>query len=265
VINIAKEAARKAGTFVMQHFGKLGKDEIRRKSRNDFISFVDENSERLIVDTIHSVYPEHDILAEEFGEIKQHSAYRWIIDPLDGTTNYISRIPIFAISIALQHNNDLVLAVIYDPVRDELFHAIRNEGAFLNETPIHVSGTTSLSESLIATGFPFKAKYLLKDYLKAFESIFTESIGVRRMGAAAVDMAYVAAGRFEGFWEIGLKPWDMAAGTLIIEEAGGTVTDFWGKGYFLNNAHIIASNGKVHAELADKIQSVFPFYKPLTS
>ncbi len=265
MLDVARDAAQRAGAFVMQYFGKLGKDQIRQKSRNDFISFVDENSEKLIVETIHKAYPQHDILAEEFGEIKQESPYQWIIDPLDGTTNFISGIPVFGISIAVRHNRESVLGIVYDPVREELFHAVRGEGAFCNGEPVRVTDTAELSGSLIATGFPFKSKDVLSEYLDVFESIFRESIGARRMGAAAIDLAYVAAGRFDGFWELGLKPWDMAAGTVLIEEAGGSVTDFWNKPYYLNNSYIIASNGIIHSELSEKIQAVFPFYKPITS
>lgn len=265
MIEVAKTAAMKAGTFIMEHYGKLKKDAIRRKSRNDFLSFVDENSEKLIVETIHETFPDHDILAEEFGEIKQKSPYRWVIDPLDGTTNYISGIPVFAVSIALQKEGEIILGVVLDPVHNELFYAEAGKGAYCNNNEIHVSGNKSLSESFIATGFPFKAKHFLPEYLTAFESLFQECIGARRLGAAAIDLAYVAAGRFEGFWELGLKPWDMAAGSLIINEAGGKVTDFWNKPYFLNNSYIIASNDKIHEELSEKIKQVFPFYKPITS
>jgi myo-inositol-1(or 4)-monophosphatase len=261
MIAAAKEAAYAAGEILLKNFRKVTKNEIRKKARNDFLSFVDENSEKTIISILKKEFPQHSILAEETGLSSNENDYQWIIDPLDGTTNYLAGIPVFAVSIGLQYKKELILGVIYDPIHDELFWAEKGSGAFINDDRITVSGAGRLDESLIATGFPFKLKHLVPEYLEAWKSIFEPSIGMRRMGAAAIDLAYIAAGRFDGFWEIGLSPWDMAAGALIIREAGGMVTDFWNKDHFLNSGYIAADNGRIHDELITKIQEVFPFYK----
>lgn len=263
-LQTAYKAALAAGQILMDNFGKVKADEIRKKAATDFISFVDETSEKKIIEIIHSDFPDHGILAEESGSNKQKSSYRWIIDPLDGTTNYLHSIPIFAVSIALEFKGEIICGVVYNPLVNEMFWAEKGGGAFLNDLAISVSGTKSLSESFIATGFPFKIKHLLKKYLKVFEAVFRESIGARRIGAAAIDLAYVACGRFDGFWEIGLNPWDIAAGIIIIEEAGGTVTDFWGTKNYMNSSYMIASNSKIHNEMAEIIREEFPFYKSIT-
>ena len=258
MIEQAKKAALEAGKILLKHFGNVPRSAVRKKARNDFISFVDEESEEIIIKIIRSAFPDHAILAEEGGAFENDSPYRWIIDPLDGTTNYLHSIPVFAVSIALEYKNSLIAGVIYNPVSDEIFWASKGEGAFFNGRSISVSDTPILEESFVATGFPFKNKELLSDYLKAFKNIFQQCTGARRMGSAAIDLAYVAAGRFDGFWEIGLKPWDVAAGAIIIEEAGGIVTDFWNGSQYLNNSYIIASNGKIHKEMGEIIKQVFP-------
>ncbi|WDN89796.1 myo-inositol-1(or 4)-monophosphatase [Desulfosarcina sp. BuS5] len=258
MIEKAKKAAREAGKILLKHFGNVPQSAVRKKARNDFISFVDEKSEETIIKIIRSAFPDHAILAEEGGAFENDNPYRWIIDPLDGTTNYLHSIPVFAVSIALEYKNSLIAGVIYSPLSDEIFWASKGEGAFFNGRSISVSGTSILEESFIATGFPFKNKELLSDYLEVFKNIFQKCIGARRIGTAAIDLAYVAAGRFDGFWEIGLKPWDVAAGAIIIEEAGGIVTNFWGGFQYLNNPYIIASNGKIHKEMGEIIKQVFP-------
>jgi myo-inositol-1(or 4)-monophosphatase len=261
MIEVAKTAALAAGEILLENFRKVSKDKIRKKAKNDFLSFVDETSEKKIISIIKESFPQHSILAEETGLSNNKNDYQWIIDPLDGTTNYLAGIPVFAVSIGLQHKDELILGVIYDPSHDELFWAEKGNGAFINDKEISVSSSKQLEDSLIATGFPFKLKHLVPEYLEAWKKIFHSSIGMRRMGAAAIDLAYVAAGRFDGFWEIGLSPWDMAAGALIIREAGGKVTDFWDKEQFLNTGYIVANNSKIHNELIEKIQQIFPFYK----
>lgn len=263
MIEIAKKAALAAGEILIEHFGKLAADAIRQKSVNDFISFVDETAEQAIISIIKDSFPDHSFLAEEIGRSSHTSPYHWIIDPLDGTKNYLSGIPVFAVSIALQHNDELILGVINDPMRKELFSAEKGQGAFLNDQPIHVSPKENLADCLLATGFPFKAKHLLKDYLQAFESVFQSCVSMRRMGAAAIDLAYVACGRFDAYWELGISPWDVAAGAVIIREAGGHVSDFWNNPFFLNNSYIIASNGTIHRALSEKIQDAFPFFRPV--
>ena len=261
MIQIAKEAACSAGEILTEHFGKIPEAAVRQKTKNDFLSFVDEASEKKIVSIIRSAFPNHEFLAEEGGKSGASGDYLWIIDPLDGTKNYLSGIPLFAVSIALQYKEEIILGVVYDPLRKELFSAQKGAGAFLNEQPIRVSGKEKLEQSLIATGFPFKAKHFLPVYLKAFEDIFQQSVGMRRMGAAAIDLAYLAAGRFDGFWEIGLSPWDVAAGALIIGEAGGQVSDFWKKNDFLWNNYILASNGRIHNQIMEIIQKYFTTYQ----
>ncbi len=261
MIEVAKQAALKAGQILLNHFGKIPASQIRHKRKNDFITFVDEQSEQIILKTIFEAFPDHAYLAEEIGSSRHEHDYLWIIDPLDGTTNFLQGIPVFAISIGLLHRGKPRLGVIYDPIHQELFWAEKGKGAFLNDQKIVVSNKTLLEQSFIATGFPFKAKHLLDDYLKAFKGIFSECIGQRRMGAAAIDLAYVAAGRFDGFWELGLSGWDQAAGWIIIEEAGGRVTDFWGNSDFLFSHYTLASNGKIHQQLIEKITLSFKQFK----
>ena len=261
MIDIAKEAAFAAGKILKENYGRLAASAVRQKAANDFISFVDEQSEETIISIIKEAYPDHSFLAEESGLQEYDKSYQWIIDPLDGTTNYIHQIPVFAVSIGLKYQDELILGVIYNPVSDEMFWAEKGQGAFLNDNPIQVTDKGDMSQCLIATGFPFKAKHLLPSYLQTFAGIFKACRGSRRLGAAAIDLAYVAAGRFDGFWEIGLSPWDVAAGTVIVREAGGKVSDFWDKPYFLHNNYIIASNGRIHKNLLEEVQKTFPFFK----
>jgi len=261
MLETAKKAAYAGGEILKKHFGRIPEEAVRTKARNDFLSFVDEESEKKIVEIIQAEFSGHAILAEEGGESGPENDYLWIIDPLDGTTNYIAGIPVFAVSIALQYQKELILGVIYDPIRDELFSAQKGGGAFLNGERIHVSSKASLNESLIATGFPFKAKHFMLQYLKVFHDIFEKSIGMRRLGSAAIDLAYTAAGRFDGYWEIGLSPWDAAAGTVLIREAGGQVSDFWNGSDFVWNNYILAGNGLIHQETGEIIRRHFPAYQ----
>lgn len=262
-IKTATEAAREAGKIQMAHYGKIAAADIRKKAASDFLSFVDEQSEKIILEVIKDSFPDHSILAEEGGVSGQQSDYQWIIDPLDGTTNYLKNIPVFAVSIALQKGNELIAGVVFDPVHNDLYHAEKGKGAYLNNLPIKVSSTARLNESFISTGFPFKIKHILHDFCLAFEKIFQQCIGARRLGAAAIDLAYVASGRFDGFWEMGLKPWDVAAGALLVIEAGGEISDFWNNPSFLHSSFVMATNSKIHTELGEIIREVFPFYKPI--
>ena len=261
MLETAKNAAYAAGEILKENFGRVPQEAVRKKKQNDFLSFVDEESEKKIVEIIQAEFPSHAVLAEESGGSGPENEYMWIVDPLDGTTNYLTGIPLFAVSIALQYQNELVLGVIYDPIRDELFSAEKGRGAFLNGSSIQVSGKVSLNESILATGFPFKTKQFLPQYLQVFHDIFERSIGIRRMGSAAVDLAYLAAGRFDGFWEIGLSPWDTAAGTVLIREAGGQISDFWNGSNFVWNNYILASNGRIHEETGEIIRKHFPVYQ----
>jgi myo-inositol-1(or 4)-monophosphatase len=258
MIETAIEAAFAGAKVLLDNLGKLHTSHIREKSRNDFLTYVDENSEKEIITCIKNQYPDHTVLAEESGYDKKNNAYCWIIDPLDGTKNYICNIPIFSISIGLQYQDEIIMGVVYDPVHDELFTAQKGKGAYLNGKKIKVNEQKDLSASLLATGFPFKYKSYLAKYLHCFGDLFYQLSGIRRMGSAAIDLCYVASGRFEGFWELGLSAWDMAAGSLIIQEAGGRVTDFWASYSYLNNRFILATNGNIHDQVLKIIQKHFP-------
>jgi myo-inositol-1(or 4)-monophosphatase len=260
MLKLAIKAATTAAGILKENFGKISSNDIREKSLNDFLTFVDEKTEDKIIEIIQKEYPAHSVLAEESGRSDQKSDYEWIIDPLDGTKNFITGIPIFAISIALRYKMNIQMGVIYDPIKDELFFAERNKGAFLNKNRIQVSENDQLENCLLATGFPFKNKKFLPVYMDCFQELFLHCSGMRRMGAAAIDLAYLAAGRFDGFWEIGLSPWDVAAGALIIEEAGGRISDFWGQVSFLKNAYTAASNGKIHDRFLKILQKHFREY-----
>ncbi|MEJ2636262.1 MAG: inositol monophosphatase family protein [Calditrichia bacterium] len=209
-------------------------------------------------------FPDHRILAEEGTANDSDADYRWIIDPLDGTKNYIQDVPVFCVSIALQKKKELVAGVIYDPVRDELFTAEKGSGAFCNGEQMHV-GSRNLKASLIATGFPFRSKDYLPLYLLAFEEIFLGCSGMRRLGSAALDLAYTAKGRFDGFWELGLSIWDIAAGSLMVREAGGIVSDFWGEDGYLNTGFIIAGPQPVHSKLLEILPHHFAARKTLAT
>ena len=263
LLETAKTAAIEGGKILLEHFGKVNKADIRKKSETDFLSFVDESSEKKIIEIIRANFPDHEILAEESGTDKINNPYRWIIDPLDSTANYLHSIPVFAVSIAVEHNSEIIAGVVYNPIIDEMFWAEKGCGAFCNGSRINVSTTPTLDESFIATGFPFKSKHVLKEYLGVFSAVFKRCIGARRLGSAAIDLAYIAAGKFDGFWEAGLKPWDMAAGAILIIEAGGAITDFWGKPNYLNSSYVLASNRKIHESLGEIIREGFPFYLPI--
>jgi len=262
-LDTAIDAARLAGKILMRYYGKVKPEDVREKSKNDFISYVDEASEKAIIDFIKMRYPQHTFLAEESGGAEKQLGFRWIIDPLDGTKNYLSNVPIFAVSIALERDGELIIGVVFDPLNDHLYSAVKGQGAFMNGAAIQVSKTQLLCDSFMATGFPFKTKKLSHSYMFVFENIFGSSQGVRRLGSATMDLALVACGTFDGFWEIGLKPWDVAAGALLVAEAGGRVTDFWNGSAFLSCSYIIASNGSIHQQTGEIIRETFPFYKPL--
>jgi myo-inositol-1(or 4)-monophosphatase len=248
MLNIAVSAARKAGDLVMRYTDRLDTLKIASKARNDFVSEVDRMAEDTIIETIHKAYPEHAILAEESGKTSGNQ-YEWVIDPLDGTTNFLHGFPQFAISIALRENGRLYQSVIYDPTRQELFTASRGNGAQLNNRRLRVTNTRSLEGALIGTGFPFRQQQHLDAYLNMFRAIFPDTSGIRRAGAASLDLAYVAAGRLDGFWEIGLNEWDMAAGVLMIQEAGGLVGDFSGGHDFMQTGNIVTANPKLFKTL----------------
>ncbi len=256
-MNVALNAAYRAGSIILDNLGTLGFEDVGQKQENDFVTRVDRESEQVIVETILSSFPDHRILAEEAHGETASGGYRWIIDPLDGTTNYIHGFPVFAVSIALEHEGRVVMGVVHDPLRPETFRAEKGRGAFLNDKPISVSRRSCEAGCLVATGFPFRKKDMLDLYLEAFKRVFHHSSGIRRAGAAALDLAYLAAGRCDGFFEFGLSPWDIAAGSLLIQEAGGIITDFAGSGDFLTTGNVVAGNVSVHPLILEDIKNVF--------
>lgn len=249
MIDIAKEASLIAGKILLDNLGKLESNQIETKSKNNFVTEIDKLSEKTIIDIIHSVYPEHSIFAEESGASNKGNDYRWIIDPIDGTTNYIHSIPFFCISIALEYKNQIILGVIYDPVRNEMFHAEKGKGAYLNNRKIHVSDKENMSESIITVGFPYKSHHNIGTYINTLTKISASCANIRKVGSAAMDLAYVASGRFDGYWELDLNQWDIAAGVIIIREAGGFVSDINGENGFMETGNIVASNKKIHNQI----------------
>jgi len=255
MLNIAVRAARSAGTVIVRAFEQLDKVEIESKGTNDFVTNVDLSAEQAIIATIQKSYPDHTIISEEAGLIEgKDKDIQWIIDPLDGTTNFVKGIPHFAVSIAIKVKGKLDQAVIYDPIRGDLFSASRGKGAQLNGFRIRVKKHKDLNGSILATGFPFKHKQHTNAYLDMFKTLFTKTADMRRAGSAALDLAYVAAGRVDGFFEIGLKPWDTAAGELLVIEAGGLVTDFVGGHNHETSGNIVASSSNLLKEMLKDIR-----------
>jgi myo-inositol-1(or 4)-monophosphatase len=252
-LNIAVRAARSAGNVIIRNLGKLDTLAIHTKDRNDFVTEVDRQAEQEIIYILRKAFPGHGILAEESG-VQEGNDYQWIIDPLDGTTNFLHGFPQFAVSIAMRHKGRMEHGVIYDPLRQELFTATRGGGAMLNDQRIRVTKRKTLEGSLLGTGFPFKSQQHLDAYLDMFRALFPQTAGIRRAGSAALDLAYVAAGRLDGFWEIGLSIWDMAAGVLLIQEAGGLSSDFTGGNNHLESGNIVAGNPKLFAEILKTIR-----------
>ncbi len=246
---VAAEAARKAGGILKENID--GAREITYKGDINLVTEMDTRSERAVVGILSSSFPDHGIIAEEETTIRNGSGYTWIIDPLDGTTNYAHGYPCFSVSIALQHEDDVILGVVYDPMRDELFTAQKGQGAHLNGKRIRVSAADELIKSLLATGFPYDRKVSEKNNLDYFHDLLMASQEVRRDGSAALDLCSVAAGRFDGFWELKLKPWDVAAGSLIVLEAGGRVTDLSGSTFDIFGDEVLASNGMIHGKMVE--------------
>lgn len=258
MLNIAVKAARAAGSIINRASLDLDLLKVSTKSPNDFVTEVDQAAERAIIDTLLGAYPGHAILAEESG--REHGAkdseYLWIIDPLDGTTNFIHGFPVYAVSIALAHRGKVEQAVVYDPARNDLFVASKGRGAFLNDRRLRVSRRTRLQDSLIGTGFPFRRGDNFKRYVKMFEEVMQHCAGLRRPGAAALDLCYVAAGWYDGFFETGLNPWDIAAGSLMITEAGGLIGNFTGEADYLYQREVVAGNPKIYGQL---VQLLAPY------
>ncbi|MEJ2669760.1 MAG: inositol monophosphatase family protein [Gammaproteobacteria bacterium] len=249
-LNIALQAGRKAAEFIHQNIDRLEQHQIEQKGANDFVTLIDKKAEKIITDTLLKAFPEHHILAEESGALntKSNSDFQWIIDPLDGTTNFIFGVPHFAVSIALLHKGRLEVGVVIDAAKRDEFTARRGGGATLNGRRIRVRNSQSLANTLLATGIPFGNKVhdeRTEHYFIDLKKLASEAAGIRRMGAAALDLAYVAAGRFDGYWESGVQIWDVAAGALLVQEAGGLVSDYHGGQQFLKSQNIVAGSPKV--------------------
>ena len=248
-LNIAVKAARKAGDIILRYHNQIDLLTIQNKAANDFVSEVDKAAEDAIIDELKYAFPQHSILGEENGEIHGEilgdKRFQWIIDPLDGTTNYLHGFPQYAVSIALYENNKPTHALVYDPFKEELFTASNGRGAYLNDQRIRVTNTQGFENTLIGTGFPFKAPQHLDAYLMMFKAIHPQVAGIRRAGSAALDLAYLAAGRLDGFWEIELNIWDIAAGALLLKEAGGFIGDFSGRDKYLQTGNVVAGNEQV--------------------
>ena len=250
MLTIAVKAARRAANVIQRASNNLDIIRTETKQHNDFVSEVDRAAEAAIIDIIRDAYPDHAILAEESGRQGRDTAeFEWIIDPLDGTTNYLHGYPHYCISIALAHKGQITQAVVYDPNRNDLFTASKGAGAFLNDRRIRVGKRISLADSLVVTGFPYTDVSYLDTYLEQFANMIKKTAGVRREGSAALDLCYVACGRADGYWELNLKPWDIAAGSLIVQEAGGIVTDLYGEQGWLESGDIVAANPKVLAQM----------------
>jgi myo-inositol-1(or 4)-monophosphatase len=249
--------ARAGGRVLMDYWGKRGSYAIHQKGRNDYVTIVDREAEEAIVRLVRDRFPDHSILAEESPPSEGRIGYRWYIDPLDGTTNFIHGYPLFCVSVAVADPQGMRAAAVYDPLRDEMFTAARGQGAFLNAEPIRVSTAERISQALLVTGIPFRTIDRLEPYLASFRAFILSSSGIRRDGSAALNLAYVACGRYEGFWEMGLSPWDVAAGSLIVQEAGGTVTDFEGRGGYLESGDIIAASQNIHPSMLRTIKESF--------
>jgi len=250
MLNVAVMAARRGGDTLIRNMNKLEKLNVEQKGRNDFVSDADRAAENAVIETILKHYPDHAILAEESGPAGD-SEYTWIIDPLDGTTNYLHGFPVLCVSIGVTHNGRLEQGVVYDPLRQEIFSASRGQGAQLDGRKIRVSGRKDLQRSLIGTGFPYRdSNESFQPYMDMLVSAMNNTTGIRRAGAAALDLCYVAAGRLDAYWETGLKPWDLAAGTLIVREAGGIISGLDGSEDFMKSGHVLCGSPKIYSGLA---------------
>ena len=253
MLNMGIRAVRAAGDYIVRCMERMHGIEVITKSRNDFVSEVDRRAEAIIIDVLHKAYPGHAILAEESGA-QGDGEYRWIIDPLDGTTNYLHGFPQFAVSLALEHKGVLDQGIVYDPLRQELFTASRGDGAHLDDRRIRVTRRDTLDGALIGTGFPFRSLDKMDHYIGIFKELTQVTAGIRRPGAAALDLAYVAAGRLDGFWEYGLELWDIAAGALLIREAGGYLSDIDSGEPWRNSSNVVAGNPALHDRLLEIIR-----------
>ncbi|MDK2125719.1 inositol monophosphatase family protein [Parachitinimonas caeni] len=257
MLNTAVRAARRAASIIQRASDSIEHLRVERKGHNEFVTEVDRAAEKVIVETILDAYPTHAILAEE-GALNPKGAdsdFEWIIDPLDGTTNFLHGVPQYCVSIALRHRDQITQAVVYDPNRNDLFTATRGVGAFLNDRRIRVAKTREMADALLCTGFPYREFGKIDAYTNMFKDFMQKSAGIRRPGAAALDLAYVACGRFDGFWELGLAPWDIAAGSLLVLEAGGLITDLNGESDYLETGNLLAGTPKVFGQMLPIVQT----------
>jgi myo-inositol-1(or 4)-monophosphatase len=252
---VARTAILEVGEIIRSRIGKVDSSGIQTKGPSDYVTEVDRKSEEIILKMVRRHFPDHHIMSEETVNEGWKEGYTWVIDPLDGTTNFIHGFPFVAVSIGICKDRVPELGFVLDPVRQELFWAVKGEGAYLNGERIRVRSAAKVSDALIATGFPFRAKGLLDPYLEVFRNVFHKVSGIRRAGAAALDLAYVAAGRVDGFWEPALSPWDIAAGSLLVSEAGGIVDDFWAEGNHVQNGHIVAGTPAVFPFLLEEVKT----------
>lgn len=248
------EATKEAGKIIQQYF--QGSFNIENKEGiNNLVTEVDKHSEKAIIDIIRKNYPGHSIISEEVGEMLQESDYQWIIDPIDGTVNFAHGIPICCVSIGLKHKDELLLGAVYNPMMNELFFAEKGKGAYLNDKPIRVSSKTNFAKACLVTGFPYKWPNSSEHPIRVFERFILEGLPVRRLGSAAIDLCWVACGRFDGFWEYNLSSWDVAAGYLIVQEAGGRITNFDGAPYSVFDKETLATNGHIHEDMLRLIRN----------
>ena len=254
LLKVAVAAAREAGAFLRESVGSIKTVEQKAGQETNLVTDIDKRSEKMLIARIQHHFPDHGILAEESGASEQQADTVWIIDPLDGTTNFTHGLPIFCVSIGIAHKGELVAGVVYDPNHDEMYSAEKGKGAFCNGKPIAVSGSGDLMSSLLVTGFPYDIQQNPYNAVEHFNEFLLSSQAVRRLGSAAIDLCYVASGRFEGFWEVSLNPWDMAAGVLLVREAGGRVTNFTGGEWDLFGKNLLATNGKVHDAMIETLK-----------
>lgn len=256
-VETAVKAARRAGRYLLDNLGAISRRDIDMKQASDFVTRVDRESEEIILNTIRKAFADHAFLTEESVQDRENDNFRWIIDPLDGTTNYIHQYPVFSLSIALEYRREIILGVVYEPLRNGMFTAEKGKGAFYNKKRIRVSESRSFEDCLVTTGFPFRRKEMTDQYLKLFKNVFFKCSDLRRAGSAALDFAYLACGRCDAFFEIGLSPWDIAAGAILIKEAGGIITDFSGGPDFLQSGNIVAGNPAIQKKLLREVKNVF--------
>jgi myo-inositol-1(or 4)-monophosphatase len=254
LLELAVSAAKAAGQITLDFFQKKFEIEFKDEMSNNIVTEVDKKAEKCIIDMIKSKYPDHSILAEESGETSSESNYKWIIDPLDGTVNYAHGVPVYSVSIAAEKDGEVIAGVVYDPTRNDMFTAVKDGGAYLNGTKISVSSHTELYKSLLVTGFPYNVRENPGNCVGHFVNFLYESRAIRRFGSAALDCCWVACGRFDGFYEVALKPWDVAAGALLVTEAGGKVTNFFTESYSVYEKSLLATNGKIHEQMMNVLR-----------